>query len=94
MKLFSRRQLLKVGASLFAFIPSIHYLMSAPKANAFVPCDNEEFIVCVYYETVCEDYDCLGYNTYYAVEECYDERVGQTDEGICYYTFTNTGTRC
>jgi hypothetical protein len=94
MNPFSRRRLLKIGASLFAFVPAIGYLMSTPKAWAFAPCDNEEFIVCVFYELECANYDCELQNHWYRVEECYDTRLGRTGEGICYYTFTNTGQPC
>jgi hypothetical protein len=90
VKDFSRRRLLKIGASLFAFVPAIGYLMSPPKAFAFEPCDDPEFIECIYYETECANYDCELQNHWYTVEECFDTR----DDEICYYTFTNTGETC
>ena len=90
MKLFSRRQFAKLGASLFAFVPAIGYLAASPKTFADDTCDNIEFIVCTYVETECANYDCLEYNTLYDVSECVDERSGV----VCYYTFDNTNVRC
>lgn len=90
MKHFSRRRLLKVGAGLVAFVPAIRYLASAPKAFAYVPCEDTEFISCSYYETECANYDCQIQNHYYRVEECVDDRNNE----ICYYTYTNTGQTC
>lgn len=90
MNRFSRRQILKVGAGLIAFVPAFRELASAPTAFAYVPCDDPEFIDCRYYETECANYDCWEYNTWYVVDECYDTR----NDEICYYTFDNTGERC
>ncbi len=95
MKRLSRRQVMKVGASLFAFVPAIRYLASTPTAFAIdEECENPEYIVCVPDGTECANYDCWSYNTIYNVEMCYDERYGKTNQGICYYTYTNTGRRC
>jgi hypothetical protein len=84
----------KVEASLFAFIPAIGYLLGAPTVHAMSACDNDDFITCTYYETVCENYDCGTYNTWYTVNECYDVRYGRTEEGVCYYEFINTHQEC
>ncbi|MEO6892759.1 MAG: hypothetical protein ABI456_23580, partial [Ktedonobacteraceae bacterium] len=74
---------------------SYRYLASTPTAFAIdEECENPEYIVCVPDGTECANYDCWSYNTIYNVEMCYDERYGKTNQGICYYTYTNTGRRC
>lgn len=94
MKRVSRRYLFSLATGLFAFIPAVGYLASAPHAFAFVPCDNVEFIVCEDTEPVCGDFDNPGTYVWYNKQVCYDDRVGNNDAGICYYTYEATEEEC
>lgn len=85
--LFSRRSILKVGVSLFAFIPAVKYLSQSPAALAYVPCEE---VTCDYVGRVCANYDCWTYNTWYDIYDCYDIH----DESFCYSYYVNTGERC
>jgi hypothetical protein len=87
-KLFSRRRLIQLGASLFAFVPAARYLAAAPDVFAGIPeCEEVE---CRLGEVECANYDCQTYNHWYDIYYCYDAYSG----AFCYSYFYNTGEEC
>jgi hypothetical protein len=80
MKKISRRTLVKIGASLFSFVPITKSLIEATETKAYHPC--EEPLNCVYINTVCYIHPnaaCQGlfrFGAGYNIYNCYDRHDG------------------
>lgn len=83
----SRRRAIKLGASLFAFVPAAAYLAQGSNAFAYTPCSS---VICNIVDTVCANYDCQVTNHYYDIYYCLDAQTG----AFCYSYYVNTGYEC
>lgn len=85
MKKFSRRTVVKVGASLFAFLPIAKSLSSTTDASAYVPCEQ---VNCYLTDSFCyiPPGQCDGIVTGYF--SCYDIH----DNSYCYVEGRTIGT--